>query len=306
MSKIRKESAIESLFAMPWWISGLLATAAFFSPDILKLVIPIREGASGAMINSTFVTAAETLAPIFATGLLIIALAILAKNIYSRAEPVAQIATPAAPNNPGISDMLAEKFYSEEPPEITPTSWSLQLLQELEWKRFEELCEALLYELGLIARNTKFGADGGIDIDLYAIDEPSNRIAIAQCKAWPRPVGVKEIRAFYAVMVTSSVLEGYFMTTSTFSEEAVKFSQISSVTLINGERVLALIAALPPERSRALLTLATRGDFTTPTCPSCGLKLIPRKSSSSGTSFWGCRRYPRCTGKLNMKKDSNK
>ena len=43
-----------------------------------------------------------------------------------------------------------------------------------------------------------------------------------------------------------------------------------------------------------LLKLATQGDFLTPTCPSCGIKMVPRKSTQVGREFWGCTNYPRC------------
>ncbi|HEX5767920.1 MAG TPA: topoisomerase DNA-binding C4 zinc finger domain-containing protein [Burkholderiales bacterium] len=42
------------------------------------------------------------------------------------------------------------------------------------------------------------------------------------------------------------------------------------------------------------MKLATQGDFLTPTCPSCGIKMIPRKSTAHGRTYWGCRNYPGC------------
>ena len=54
------------------------------------------------------------------------------------------------------------------------------------------------------------------------------------------------------------------------------------------------MATLAPEKAAALLKFATQGDFLTPTCPSCSLKMISRKSTNAGRKFWGCRNYPRC------------
>ena len=54
------------------------------------------------------------------------------------------------------------------------------------------------------------------------------------------------------------------------------------------------LAALPPEKSAALLKFATTGDFLTPTCPRCSVKMESRKSTKGGRAFWGCRNYPQC------------
>jgi restriction system protein len=64
--------------------------------------------------------------------------------------------------------------------------------------------------------------------------------------------------------------------------------------MVDGAQLLAKIAALPPEKSAALLKFATTGDYLTPTCPSCSLKMISRKSTKRGRAFWGCKNYPRC------------
>jgi restriction system protein len=43
---------------------------------------------------------------------------------------------------------------------------------------------------------------------------------------------------------------------------------------------------------RVLMKLATTGDFTTPTCPSCGIKMVRRKSKEDGEESWGGLNYP--------------
>ena len=49
-----------------------------------------------------------------------------------------------------------------------------------------------------------------------------------------------------------------------------------------------------PEKALAVYKLATQGDFLTPTCPSCAIKMISRKSTAHGRPYWGCRNYPAC------------
>ena len=58
--------------------------------------------------------------------------------------------------------------------------------------------------------------------------------------------------------------------------------------------MLAKFADLAPEKATGLLRFATEGDFQTPTGPTCALKMIPRKSTTHGRKFWGCRNYPSC------------
>ncbi|WP_290367796.1 topoisomerase DNA-binding C4 zinc finger domain-containing protein [Cupriavidus taiwanensis] len=41
-----------------------------------------------------------------------------------------------------------------------------------------------------------------------------------------------------------------------------------------------------------MLAQAFKGDYRTPTCTACGVKLVEREGK--GGPFWGCRKYPRC------------
>ena len=271
----------------------------------------------GVSIQQAFVTAAENFSPYLAGGLCIIALVVFAKDTIANRKkssakdrydwPAPKSSTvnrqTEHQTHSRVSDILADRVRGENQIAPVPTSWSLEVLQSLEWKRFEELCEAVFNEINLLARNTRFGSDGGIDIELYDRNAPDTLVAIAQCKAWSQPVGVKHIREFYGVMVASRISKAYFVSSSSFTPDAIKFSGLSEVTLISGIKLLKLIGSLSAEKSAALLRLATAGDYMTPTCPVCGLKMVSRTASNTGSSFWGCRSYPRCKGKLNMKKN---
>jgi len=321
MARRSKESALESLFALPWWVSGFLAGAALFSPEILSLMFPVEQGQAGSMVGTAIVMAAKSLSPYLAAALCMMALIVLIRGIYTQRRGAAAPWTPQpvssrnARNHEKQSHVQASTSKAEEPARIyqdeievageKAINWSLELLQSLDWKRFEELCAALFDDMSLTARNTQLGADDGIDIELYDTHAPDTLVAIAQCKAWSKPVGVKEIREFYGVMIVTRVSRAYFVTTSTFTNDARKYSTLSEVSLIDGVRFLQLIQSRSPEKSAELLKFATAGDYTTPTCPSCGLKMVPREASNTGLPFWGCKSYPRCKGKLNMKKGSS-
>jgi restriction system protein len=57
---------------------------------------------------------------------------------------------------------------------------------------------------------------------------------------------------------------------------------------------------LPEVSKNKLLALAVAGDYRTPTCSQCGVKMVKRKSKRG--AFWGCMNYPTCRQRLAIKK----
>ena len=172
--------------------------------------------------------------------------------------------------------------------------WSLELLRALEWKSFEQTCAAYFETLGFRCKVAGEGADGGVDIQLFP-DEGSTPAIIVQCKAWNvRQVGVKPIRELFGVMAADGVSEGVFVTTGTYTSDAKEFARDKNMHLIDGADFLQKITAASVEDQQKLLGLATSGDFTTPTCPSCGIKMVERRSGQPGARLWGCPRFPQC------------
>lgn len=155
---------------------------------------------------------------------------------------------------------------------LDTAQWSPELLKRLEWRRFEELCAAYFDEVN------------------------ANRASIlVQCRPWTaHRVGVKPVRELRGAMATGNVAEGVLVTSGKFTQEARDFAGREGVRLIDGPGLAAELAALAPEKALALYELATRGDFVTPTCPSCAIKMVSRKSTAQGRSYWGCRNYPAC------------
>jgi restriction system protein len=116
-----------------------------------------------------------------------------------------------------------------------------------------------------------------------------------QCKPWNAyRVGINPVRGLLGAMASGNVGEGVLVTAGKFTQEARDFAGKEKISLIDGAELLGKIAALVPEKALDLLEVATQGDFQTPTCPSCGVKMISRKSTKQGRKFWGCRNYPRC------------
>ena len=58
------------------------------------------------------------------------------------------------------SNMLQLPVHHRRGGEALHRDWSVELLRDLEWKRFEDVVAAYIQELGQIARTTRIGPDG--------------------------------------------------------------------------------------------------------------------------------------------------
>lgn len=150
--------------------------------------------------------------------------------------------------------------------------WTAELLKHLEWRRFEELCAAY--------------------VEAAAIDTSA---IVVRCKPWDAyRIGIRPVREVHAAMAAAGASQGVLVTSGRFTPEAVAFAAKENIQLVDGAAFLEKIAGLAPEQSAALLKLATQGDFLTPSCPSCEVKMASRRSTQGGRTFWGCTNYPRC------------
>lgn len=179
---------------------------------------------------------------------------------------------------------------------VRATSWSMDVFEAIEWRRFEAMCEALFGQAGFRTESQSHGADGGVDIWLHS-KHATGPAAIVQCKHWKnRPVGVKELREFFGVMASHKLARGTYATTSTFTQDAQTFAKANGINAMDGPRLLKQIETRTPEQQKQLLDVAFEGEYWRPTCASCGIKLVERQSGRG--SFWGCTNYPRCKNKI--------
>ncbi len=241
--------------------------------------------------------------PYFVVALLVVLAFKWANNQFRRRWPGGRAASgrgsesdpwSRVPQIDNIGRIRREAERVEPQFDLFTSRWSLDLLRALEWKRFELVAAAYFEALGFRARTARAGADGGVDIHLFKSesDRPS---LIVQCKAWNKyNVGIKPVRELYGVMAREGVREGIFLTTGRFTQEAKNFPRGNEMHLWDGPEILKRIQALNEEKRKSLLQLATKGDFRTPTCPSCAIKMTLRASKKDGEQFWGCYNYPRC------------
>ena len=201
------------------------------------------------------------------------------KKRRAQSDDVTPVRSTPPQSEPRISSSPWRANSTGHPVEpATPTGWSLDLIRSLEWKRLEELCDNYFKTKGWTTQPANFGPDGGVDIFLYGRDA-SKPLGIVQCKAWGSAVvSVKEIRELFGIMTDIGSTLGIFITTSSYSEDAKRFASDKHIKLMDAAHLLELIKALPEEQQQALLTATTAGDYRTPSCPTCGIKLVWRVS----------------------------
>lgn len=306
--------------AAPWQVSVGVGVAVFVG---LKWILPAMAG--GNMFLKPISAAASSVAWLFAGAFFLIGAVVFAKEKAAKGK--IRLVEPALGGTAfdrkgrsettsvrregstlpatGHRDVLAQVWEQQEPAatplSAKPTEWSLDLIRDLEWKRFEDVCQQLYEKKGIRSETTALGPDGGIDIRLYQ-DDTGRPTSIVQCKAWgERFVGVKPVRELLGVMTHEKIGKAFFMTSGSYSEEAKAVAQANRITLIDGTMLLMMIQRLPAEERDSLLAFATAGDYATPTCPSCGVKMKAVEGKAGRPDFWGCRNYPRCRQKLGMR-----
>jgi hypothetical protein len=187
------------------------------------------------------------------------------------------------------------------PPAVSGDTWTLELLAQLEWKRFAELATAYSRELGYEAKTTG-AADGG-PVPLFKSGGTQPAI-LMQCRAWDAvTVGVVPVRELHGVMVAAQVGYGVFYTPGDFTAEATAFARGKILDLVDGREFLHRLQQLPPTVQQKLQEEATQGDYTSPTCPGCDIKMVPSTDGdrpAEGGNYWVCRNAPQCLRSLRV------
>lgn len=303
----RKNSGIDVLLAAPWWVSAVLAPSAYI---FFQWLFPALTAGSPLtkMVGQVFKPFGTLIA--IACGLIAIVLYIKQRfskppAFFSTSISLERGLSPTVAPETTKPDVVARAWnelamkLNVSPPAAKPSEWSIELLRQIEWKRIEDLTAAYFREKTFRTETIWAGADGGIDVKLF-VNDKTEPFAIVQCKAWnTQKVGVKPVRELLGVMAHEKVAKGIFVTTGEFTQEAMAFAKENPIRLLTGDMLLKGILALPDEAINRLLILATDGDYTTPTCPSCGIKMVHRDSNRG--AFWGCSNYPRCKQKFFMK-----
>lgn len=261
------------------------------TPKKVKFIAPKVDLGSviGLLLLATLIAAVPVAIKLWIAGLakkrLVDKVLKTAGDFYERIEP---------------SSELRSQVSEPTAPPPRPNVWTLQLIRSLEWKRFEELCAGYWRARGYRALLTKVGADGGVDIELYAPTDERRLMAIAQCKSWTEAVGVKEVREFWGVANHLSAKLALFYCLSGFSDDAKAFAVGKNYRLFTGQDLLDQVLQLPQSQQTELLVSVARDDYITPTCSQCDVKMTLRKNRD-GKTFWGCVNFPRCGQTLGVR-----
>jgi len=190
---------------------------------------------------------------------------------------------------------VMQKTKRDDQPPPLVNEWTLDAIRLLEWKRFERLCVEYYEMRGFKSEKVESVPNGRIDMKLFKVDA-DHPMAIVQCRAWSDPVGVSRLRELLRAMADQKVRRGILITTGSYTKDALEFGKNNPIQLIDGESFIRKVTELPVEKHQSLLKRAFEGDYMTPTCPSCGIRMV-RRAASRGI-FWGCASYPRCTSTL--------
>lgn len=202
---------------------------------------------------------------------------------------------PSAERHPSlvmpVPAMAVEPHHQRASAAIPLTEWSLALLQELEWRRFEDLCRAFFDAIGLDARPLQSAPDSAASLQIWQTGSTAMN-AVACTVPGAAIIQVDRIRALHAAQLHHQVQQAFFLGAGSLSAEAIAAGRSLDMVLMDGLTLIRRILALPPEQQETLLQLAVKGDFRSPTCPVCSRKMT--LCSGDFKSFWRCSGYPEC------------
>ena len=171
-------------------------------------------------------------------------------------------------------------------------SWCPQVFDDIEWRRFQAVCERLFARYGLKAYPKAHGAEAA-DLWLHA-DDGTAPLAVVRCRPGrDHIVGVHQLRELRGVAASHGGVRATYATASSFTPEALQFARAHGIETLDAEGLLERIARLSPAEQQALLAQAYEGEYWRPTCAHCGLKTVEH-SPRGGAAFWACADAPRC------------
>lgn len=175
-----------------------------------------------------------------------------------------------------------------------PTSWTKELLLQLEWFQFEQVCINFFEHIELSAVSLFNGPDA--DVSLAIKRGQDSLDALAKCAAGNTIIDIEQIRALYAVMKQAHIVQGFFITAGQFTVQAKRAARGVGLFLIDGATMFEKIISMTPAQQETLLEIAIKGDYLTPSCPLCLKKMSLRESEFS--TFWRCVDYRSCKGQI--------
>jgi restriction system protein len=122
----------------------------------------------------------------------------------------------------------------------------LEVLAQVPPASFETIVLDLLHRMGYGASRADLqrvgkAGDGGID-GVISLDRLGLEKVYVQAKRWQSPVGRPEVQGFYGALAGQRAGKGVFITTSTFTPQAVEFARsVEGIVLVDGRRLAELM-----------------------------------------------------------------
>ena len=257
----RKESFLEFLMEVPWWVSVVLAALAYIG---LAIVLPSVDWSDSLLLKG-FQASLPDVAPV-------IALVLLAPAPVS-----------------AINSWCKRKRLDIQK--------SLDTIRDLPWQQFEELvAEAYRRQGYTVVENHHGGPDGGVDLRL----KKGGSLHLIQCKSWrKKKIGVRVVRELYGVMAAEHASAGSIVCTGMYTQEAKNFAHGRNIDLVEGPQLETMIKQVqsvqPTQAAQESVSPVTTP--TAPPCPKCGNDLVirvARKGKNPGNEFLGCSAFPAC------------
>ena len=160
---------------------------------------------------------------------------------------------------------------------------SIESIRNLRWSQFEELVADIYSQMGyIVIEQTENGPDDGFDLELR---KGSDRI-IVQCKNWNKEqIGVSLIREIFGVLHHEKANRAIFVTTTDYTESALKFAKGKPIELINGKHLVTMFEEVTN------IVIDKTEQYV---CHIHGIDLVLRTNSRTKDKFWGCPKFPDC------------
>lgn len=122
----------------------------------------------------------------------------------------------------------------------------LDNLKQVSPGRFEVIVLDVLHRLGYGASRSDLqrvggSGDGGID-GVISLDKLGLEKVYVQAKRWQGTVGRPELQAFYGALAGQKAKRGVFITTSSYTQQAIDFAHsVEGIVLVDGLRLVHLM-----------------------------------------------------------------
>jgi restriction system protein len=107
-------------------------------------------------------------------------------------------------------------------------------------------------------------------------------------------------------MASKGAAGGFVVTSGKFTADAQEFARGRNITLVDGERLHAMLQAAKARRKAGAGSAGAptaAAPMVVPACPVCGaamVKRVAKSGSNAGNAFYGCSTFPKCRGVVNI------